>query len=310
MAKKWLRILGGLLLLGALWWSLDLAAILATLKSVDPVLWSLSVGTAALASLACAWRWSRISASLSAPIALLAACRIYAEAITINNVLPGAILGGDAWRAMQLTRRGARLGDAALSVIIDRLAGLWIVAALGALGWALLGRAAHLMPWAALVYSIVLLAVLLGMPLGLLIAPRVLDRGWLPDGLQRRLAPLRAQQGILRRAWIEALWPSIPAQALAMVTFGLCFRAAGVQLDPLTLMMSSGFVFMSLAIPISLAGWGLREAAAIVILAGAGVPAESAAVSAALYGLSATAQGLLALPLFLMDRPVAGRIEP
>jgi hypothetical protein len=109
---------------------------------------------------------------------------------------------------------------------------------------------------------------------------------------------------------MQALWPSIPVQALAMVTFGLCLRAAGVQLDPLTLMMSSGFVFMSLAIPISLAGWGLREAAAIVILAGAGVPAENAAVGAALYGLGATAQALLALPLFLMDRAVADRIEP
>ena len=55
MSKKWLRILGGLLLVGALWWSLDVAAILTTLKSVDPVLWGQSVGTAVLASLACAW---------------------------------------------------------------------------------------------------------------------------------------------------------------------------------------------------------------------------------------------------------------
>jgi uncharacterized membrane protein YbhN (UPF0104 family) len=92
-------------------------------------------------------------------------------------------------------------------------------------------------------------------------------------------------------------------QALAILTFGLCLRAASVHLDPLTLMMSSGFVFMSLAIPISLAGWGLREAAAVVILSGAGIPAESAAVGAALYGLAATAQALLALPLFLLNRP-------
>jgi len=100
MVKRSLRIVSGLLLFGALWWTLDFAAILAILRRVDPLQWSLSILTASLASLACAWRWSKISASLSAPMSIWTASRIYAEAITINNVLPGAILGGDAWRAL------------------------------------------------------------------------------------------------------------------------------------------------------------------------------------------------------------------
>jgi len=303
MLKRSLRILGGLLLLGALWWTLDVEAIVATLRRVDPLQWGLSILTATLASIACAWRWSRISAAFSAPLSIWSASRIYAEAITINNVLPGAILGGDAWRALQLKRRGAKLGDAALSVVVDRLAGLWIVGVFGALGWGLLGREAHLTPWAAWLYGLVLAAVIVGMPLILLIASRLLEQPWVPMFLKQRLAPLRAHQAIVLQAWRQALWPSIPVQALAILTFGLCLRAASVNLDPLTLMMSSGFVFMSLAIPISLAGWGLREAAAVVILSGSGIPAESAAVGAALYGLAATAQALLALPLFLLNRP-------
>ena len=303
MVKRSLRILSGLLLFGALWWTLDFAAILAILRHVDPLQWSLSILTASLASLACAWRWSKISASLSAPMSIWTASRIYAEAITINNVLPGAILGGDAWRALQLKRRGATLSDATLSVLIDRLSGLWVVGLFGGLGWGLLGREAHLTPWAAWLYGLVLVAVIVGMPLTLLIGPRLLDQTWLPTFLKLGLAPLRFQQRILLQAWRQALWPSVPVQALAILTFGLCLRAASVHLDALTLMMSSGFVFMSLAIPISLAGWGLREAAAVVILAGAGIPAESAAVGAALYGLAATAQALLALPLFLLSRP-------
>jgi len=303
MLKRSFRILSGLLLFGALWWALDFAAILATLRRVDPLQWSLSILTASLASLACAWRWSKISAVLSAPMSIWTASRIYAEAITINNVLPGAILGGDAWRALQLKRRGATLSDATLSVLIDRLAGLWVVGLFGGLGWGLLGREAHLTPWAAWLYGLVLVAVIVGMPLTLLIGSRLLNQTWIPTFLKQGLAPLRFQQGTLLQAWYHALWPSVPVQALAILTFGLCLRAASVHLDALTLMMSSGFVFMSLAIPISLAGWGLREAAAVVILAGAGIPAESAAVGAALYGLAATAQALLALPLFLLSRP-------
>jgi len=303
MLKRSFRILSGLLLFGALWWVLDFVAILATLRRVDLLQWSLSIVTASLASLACAWRWSKISAVLSAPMSIWTASRIYAEAITINNVLPGAILGGDAWRALQLKRRGATLSDATLSVLIDRLAGLWVVGLFGGLGWGLLGREAHLTPWAAWLYGLVLVAVIVGMPLTLLIGSRLLDQTWIPTFLKQGLVPLRFQQGILLQAWCQALWPSVPVQALAILTFGLCLRAASVHLDALTLMMSSGFVFMSLAIPISLAGWGLREAAAVVILAGAGIPAESAAVGAALYGLAATAQALLALPLFLLSRP-------
>jgi len=303
MLRRSLRILGGLVLLGALWWTLDFAAILATVRRVDPLQWSLSILTASLASLACAWRWSEISATLSAPMSIWTASRIYAEAITINNVLPGAILGGDAWRALQLKRRGATLGDATLSVLIDRLAGLWVVGVFGALGWGLLGREAHLTPWAAWLYGLVLVAVIVGMPLVLLITSRLLDQTWIPTFLKQGLAPLHSRREILLQAWRRALWPSVPVQALAILTFGLCLRAASVHLDALTLMMSSGFVFMSLAIPISLAGWGVREAAAVVILAGAGIPAESAAVGAALYGLAATAQALLALPLFLLSRP-------
>jgi len=303
MLRRSLRILGGLVLLGALWWTLDFAAILATVRRVDPLQWSLSILTASLASLACAWRWSKISATLSAPMSIWTASRIYAEAITINNVLPGAILGGDAWRALQLKRRGATLGDATLSVLIDRLAGLWVVGVFGALGWGLLGREAHLTPWAAWLYGLVLVAVIVGMPLVILIASRLLDQTWIPTFLKQGLAPLHSRREILLQAWRRALWPSVPVQALAILTFGLCLRAASVHLDALTLMMSSGFVFMSLAIPISLAGWGVREAAAVVILAGAGIPAESAAVGSALYGLAATAQALLALPLFLLSRP-------
>jgi hypothetical protein len=124
------------------------------------------------------------------------------------------------------------------------------------------------------------------------------------------LHSLLKRQNTFENAWLLALVPSIPVQALAMLSFYFCLRAAGIALDPLTLLLSAGFVFMSLVLPISLAGWGVREAAAIVILAGAGVSAEAAALGAALYGLAATAQAILALPLFLRSRRIDASDRP
>ena len=53
------------------------------------------------------------------------------------------------------------------------------------------------------------------------------------------------------------------------------------------------------ALPIGVAGFGAREAAAVAVLGVAGVPGEQAFLVGLLYGLAAVVQGILAAPLFL-----------
>jgi len=308
------RLGAGLALLLALGWTLDFALLTKMLGQVDLPFWGLAFFASVLSSVGCAWRWARISDRVAVPLRWGSACGIYGEAITLNNVLPGSLIGGDAWRALSLKRRGAALADAAASVVIDRLAGLWLVAALGALGWVLLGAAAPVEGWVARLYGLSLGAILFGLPFLPWFVRRLLSsrplRTRLREDAQARLHSLLKRQNTFENAWLLALVPSIPVQALAMLSFYFCLRAAGIALDPLTLLLSAGFVFMSLVLPISLAGWGVREAAAIVILAGAGVSAEAAALGAALYGLAATAQAILALPLFLRSRRIDASDRP
>ena len=282
--KLALRLAAGLAVAAALLASLDLTALARTIRHVDLPIWGCAIVAAICANAASAWRWARISHAMATPVSWPQAWRIYAEAITLSNVLPGATLGGDAWRALQLNRLGSPMRAAVISVLADRLAGLWVVAALSALAWAFLGHSVPLELWIARLYGLILAGILVGLPVAAMIAARMTAR---TDAL---------------KAWLDALLPSIPVQILSMLAFGLCLQAAAIKIDILTLAWSAGFVFISLAIPISIAGWGLRETAAVVILAGLGIAAENATIGAALYGLAATVQALLALPFFLKER--------
>ena len=58
-------------------------------------------------------------------------------------------------------------------------------------------------------------------------------------------------------------------------------------------------IFIMAALPIGVAGFGAREAAAVVVLGYAGVPSDQAFLVGLLYGLAAVVQGILAAPLFL-----------
>jgi hypothetical protein len=58
-------------------------------------------------------------------------------------------------------------------------------------------------------------------------------------------------------------------------------------------------IFIMAALPIGVAGFGVREAAAVAVLGAVGVPGEQAFLVGLLYGLAAVVQGILAAPLFL-----------
>jgi uncharacterized membrane protein YbhN (UPF0104 family) len=65
--------------------------------------------------------------------------------------------------------------------------------------------------------------------------------------------------------------------------------------------------FILASLPISVGGWGTREAAAVAAFAAVGVPAPAAVAMALLYGLAALVQAVAGLWDLLgqRDRPTA-----
>jgi uncharacterized membrane protein YbhN (UPF0104 family) len=79
---------------------------------------------------------------------------------------------------------------------------------------------------------------------------------------------------------------------LTIVAFMLVAESLGVDLSFLSWVAIVPPVTLILLVPVSLAGWGVRELGFVVILAGFGIPAEAALAASLLVGLCMIVIGL------------------
>lgn len=143
--KTLLRGLLGLALLTAVLTLANPARVLAQWRQAHAG-WLLAGLVAAIASnIVSALRWRALAQWLGATMGLRDAGRWYFQATGLNALLPGAVVGGDVWRAVMLRRAGQDAAAAGWSVLLDRVSGLWMLCAMGALGAA--ATANTLGPW-------------------------------------------------------------------------------------------------------------------------------------------------------------------
>ena len=296
------RGLAGLALLAAVLALADPARVLAALRHADAA-WLLAGLAAAIASNAVsALRWRALARWLGAELTVADAGRWYFQAIGLNTLLPGAVVGGDVYRALMLRRAGQAPAAAGWSVVLDRVSGLWMLCAIGGLGAA--ACAEVLAPWLRLpaaVFAPLLLAgtaLWLALPWALpaLLGQRPRAGGW--------LAPLRlaAARPDFRRqlGWQAAA--SAAVQLLSAAALAAGALALGVQQPLAVWAWAIAPVFLMAALPLSVGGWGTREAAAVAALAPFGVAAPAAVGVAVVYGLYGLAQGALGALAFGLPR--------
>jgi uncharacterized membrane protein YbhN (UPF0104 family) len=273
-----LRVVAGAALLALVIWYVDPRALARSLAGVDPWLFAAAVGVAILSNVASALRWGAIASRLGLSSSTRSTLLMYARAITANMMLPGSVVSGDVLRSYQLSRLGNPLPMSAWSVFLDRFSGLWILcamSALAALGLGLWGYAA-------------ILAAAFAFPLLPVPLPRA--------GRARELASnVRNAKPIL----LASAWYSGVVQLLAAGTLWVCAQSIGLSVSYALMLAAAAPIFIMAALPIGVAGFGAREAAAVAVLGMAGVPAEQAFLVGLLYGLAAVVQGILAAPLFL-----------
>ena len=126
-------LLGGALLVAVIALA-DPARVLAQLRQAH-VGWLLAGLAAAVASnVVSALRWRALARWLGADVSVRDASRWYFQAIGLNALLPGAVLGGDLYRAVVLRRAGQATLASSWSVVLDRVSGLWMLCAIGGLG--------------------------------------------------------------------------------------------------------------------------------------------------------------------------------
>ncbi|HEU4620969.1 MAG TPA: lysylphosphatidylglycerol synthase transmembrane domain-containing protein [Burkholderiaceae bacterium] len=299
--KLVIRLIAGIALLaGAAWW-VGFDRLRAPLMQADLRWWLVALAFSIASNVVSAWRWARIARALGlhAPLAPITAA--YAQAMTINLFVPGATVGGDAFRAMRLQALGNGFGKSAASVVLDRGSGVWMLALLSLLV-GLTAAELQLFPadFAMLPWGLGLGAIVIG-PILILLAPT-------SPAILNHVAVLsrvtRLHQLIVERhrALVRSLGDSIVVQLLSAAALWACARALGEAVAyPLVLAVAAP-IFIAGALPMSIAGFGAREFAALLCFPLVGVAAAPGVSTALLYGVCGVAQGLLAAPLLMSFR--------
>jgi uncharacterized membrane protein YbhN (UPF0104 family) len=322
---RWLRRALGLALIAVIVMVANPAALWAGLRDATPVWVVIALVIAAAANLLAVFRWRGIALAMGVSMRLRGFGIAYFRSVSVNTVAPGGTVGGDVFRAVDAHRGGNPMAASAMSVALDRLLGLWAQATVSALavGIGVLGDTPSGGGATALATGyLAALAAIVALP-------------WTPvsalAGRAARLLGPIVGQGRLRR-WAAAIAPvrasldtanrfvrgnprrALGVLALALVvalcmsaTLWACLRAVGFPAPILATTAAAAGLFFAGSVPIAVGGFGPREAAAIGILGALAVPAPVAVSAAILYGLTATVQGLLAAPLFLVPIGPAAR---
>ena len=284
-----------LLVTTGLLWALSTRVDLSHVKEVvDHVsLPLLAAGAAALLATSpfAALRWHIVLAAGTTSPGPWTLLKIVLVGLFFNQVLPSGV-GGDAVRAWRCHRLGIGVAAAIRSLVLDRVSGYVVMVVLFAAGLPVL---LHILPDLRQRYGVVLL---LGAALCGLLALFLID--YLPGGLLRfrlvaelaglsregrRLFGRPARAGALTGFSVATVGLTIVASMLVAESLGvdLSFFRWVVIIPPVTLIQ---------LVPVSLAGWGVRELGFVVVLAGFGIPAEAALAASLLFGMCMIVVGL------------------
>ena len=298
-----LRLGVSLGLLLSIAWLLDAGEVAARLAHLRPHWVLLALGISVPQIALSAYRWRITAGRLGIHLPFKDALREYYLATFLNQVLPGGVLG-DVSRAWRHAR--VHTGPVIRTVILERASGQAVMAA-------------------AAVLSLLVLPRTFGVDPRLAMGAAALASGAIVLGLlhaRRRRA--RTAEGL-----VDSIWRDVQAALLArdvvgtqlavsalvvgsyVATYVVAARAVGVATPTSILAPLVAPVLMSMLIPASIAGWGVREATAAGLWSVVGLTAEDGVAISAAYGLLVLLSSLPgALILLTAGRDRRERLRP
>ena len=269
-----------LTLLALLVWWLDASVLLDRLAGFDPR-WAAAAVAISLPQIGLlAFRWRFTAGRLGLDLPFGTALREYYLALFLNQVLPGGVLG-DVSRAWRHGRSGPerRIGPAALAVILERTSGQVVMG-----GVALISVVS--LPLAFSTMSRTLSLTLTGAGTGAaVLAAFVALRRRPRDGPWRTLSADAHRALFAKDALPVQLLSSTLIVATFLATYVVAARAVGVSTPLWTLLPLVAPVLLSMLIPVTVAGWGVREATAAALWGAAGLTVVDGVAISAAYGL-------------------------
>jgi uncharacterized membrane protein YbhN (UPF0104 family) len=280
----------------------DLSTAAATLSQVELPFFLAAVSMALPLGFTGVQRWRAVAATFGESLPLTKAFMYAWIGQFINLGLP-TVLGLDSVRAWKLHKQGLSIGLATRIVLVDRLCSLFtllIIIALGMPHLSLLHGSEifkHSAMWAFVVGGAGL-SVVSAAQLGGRITPTTIRAGHLYQ---------------LSKDFNHTLFGNM-ADTIKMVSWSTCNHlcrvamvlclalALGIWISPLDVFTLVPSALLIAMVPISLAGWGVREVVFIQAFSLTGVPASQALALSLLYGFVGLVPGLFGGVVWLAER--------
>ncbi len=253
-------------------------------------------------------RWRTILKMLM-PDRAMSAVTIHAAFYTgaFFNCFPLGNLGGDIARVVLGRQLRMRLGPVITSVLVDHglaLIGLFVLAALT------LPSVSHPLATSAWLGTLgILIMAAVGFQY-LWVFDYVLGR-WRSRGLVHWMLQLANQLQSLRqpRILVALLWALLSVGCAALSTCVIA-RTLGITIGPIAMAAVMSLVTLVVILPISIAGWGVREVSFVALLGLLGVEREAAFLLSVEVGLLTMLVSLPGAVLWLIARQLRDGSRP
>ena len=256
------------------------------------------VGVMVLQVIVAVFRWYRIMISKGVQISVRRSARYFWLGLFFNQLLPSSI-GGDAIRGYCLVRDGQSVGRATLSVLLDRIlgmAGLVVLIAL-AIPYAMNLIKNPEMQWGMMSALLVVIAGFIAI-LFIDIFTRRFSSWRVMKGLTTLASDARQLLGSRQGLF------SVLIHILSIVVVGMLSSALSIKVDWIALTIIVPITTLLITIPLSIAGWGVREGVMVVGLGYVGIAPEEALALSILYGLLTLVVALPGVLAWLTDPAV------
>jgi len=296
----WRGVVGGVVQVGIslalIWWALnqvDLGAARSRMETASVPLLLAAFMVLLFQVYLASRRWQRVNGALGFSGSLGWHWRVFMVSLFFGQLLPSTI-GGDAYRMWGVARHG-RYGFRAgfLSVVCDRALGLgcllmMIVAGLPLLALSIgTGEAFWGVTFVALggLAAMIFVIVYGKVPFGLSFL-KIAEALMAPAGALKKLLSARSEAAIQLKL-------GCAIQLMSILAFWLLAAALSVSFSLVEALAIVPAVILLSILPISVAGWGVREGAMLAAFALLSRPAEDAVVLSISFGLASLFVGLL-----------------
>jgi len=247
-------------------------------------------------------RWWLVLRAVTRELPVFLCTRLTLIGLFFNQTLPSTV-GGDASRVFYTWRAGIDASRAFNSVMLDRVAGLVVLVVLAT---AILPVVESRLddPLATAGLRLLIAAGWIA-AIGLFIFDNPLTRRFERYRIAAFALELSRDARRVTRRPLTALGVVVSAAMVHVVTVAILWcldRALGGNAPYTVYFLAMIPTLLVISIPVSIAGWGLREQSLVILLGSLGIAAEHAASVSILYGIVLLVGGLPGGLIWLVTR--------